>query len=73
MTLLFGLGVIFIEGKSMLEHARRRKSGIAKLPAAVAEIAELVGGIDELRSIIADSLRRHAEAADAPHETSETA
>lgn len=63
ITILFGLGVIFIEGKSMLEHAKRRKSGVAKLPSAVAEIVEVVGGVDELRSLIAEVARRHAERA----------
>lgn len=60
-SILFGLGVIFIEGKSMLEHAKRRKSGAAKLPAAVMEMADIVGGIDELRGLLTDLARRHAE------------
>ncbi len=70
VTILFGLAVIFIECKSMLEHAQRRKSGVAKLPSAVAEIVEFVGGTDELRSLIAEMARRHADRAEA--QTTET-
>ena len=71
ITILFGFAVIFIEGKSMLEHAKRRKSGAAKLPSAVAEIVEIVGGADELRSLIADMARRHAERNAATEQDSE--
>ena len=38
MVVLFGLGLILTEVKSMFEHARRRKSHTAELPDLVREI-----------------------------------
>ena len=73
LTLLFGVAVIFIEGKSMLEHAKRRKTGSAKLPEALHDIADFVGGIDELRSLLSDMAHRSLEkaTADPPEKTVE--
>lgn len=61
VAIIFSIGVIILEGKSMFEHARRRKSGVAKLPSTVADILEAIGGIDELHSILVESARRNAE------------
>lgn len=68
LTLLFGVSVIIIEGKSMLEHARRRKSRAAKLPETLRDIAEFVGGTDELRSLLAEFARRQLDKSDTAKE-----
>ncbi len=59
LTLIFGLAVIMIEAKSMFEHARRRKSGVTKLPQTVAEIVEFVGGTEELKMLLIELARTH--------------
>lgn len=59
LTLIFGLAVIIIEAKSMFEHAKRRKSGVTKLPQTVADIVEFVGGADELKELLFDLAKIH--------------
>lgn len=41
-AILFGVGLIAVETKSMLEHARRRKSHAAELPGIIRRIIECV-------------------------------
>lgn len=40
MTILFGVGLIAVETKSMFEHAKRRKSHTAELPDLIKRIIE---------------------------------
>lgn len=40
ITILFGAGLIIVELKSMLEHARRRKSHTAEMPEIIAQIID---------------------------------
>ena len=40
VTILFGVGLIAVEIKSMFEHARRRKSHTAELPNLIKQIIE---------------------------------
>lgn len=40
VTILFGAGLIIVELKSMLEHARRRKSHTAEMPEIIAQIID---------------------------------
>lgn len=42
VTILFGVGLIAVETKSMFEHARRRKSHMAELPDLIRRIIECV-------------------------------
>lgn len=40
ITILFGAGLIIVELKSMLEHAKRRKSHTAEMPEIIAQIID---------------------------------
>ncbi len=54
LSILFAVMICIAEGKSMWEHAQRRKDGVAKLPEAVQELIDLAGGEEELkRTLIA--------------------
>ena len=43
VTMLFGVGLIIIEVKSMFEHANKRKSGAVKLTAIIGDIIDCAG------------------------------
>lgn len=48
LSILICLGVICIEGKSVLEHAKKRKSHVADIPGMVKDIIECASGHDAL-------------------------
>ncbi len=49
MSILFAAMICIAEGRSMWEHSRRRKDNVAKVPEAVQELIDLVGGEEELK------------------------
>ena len=49
LSIIFAAMICIAEGRSMWEHSRRRKDGIAKVPEAVQELIDLVGGEEELK------------------------
>lgn len=49
--------MLFIEGRSMMEHAKRRKDKTAKIPGVLREIADYVGD-DKTKEIIIDIVKR---------------
>lgn len=51
VTLLFGVGLIVVEAKSMFEHANRRKSHMAELPDIIKRIMECAHEKDALKII----------------------
>ena len=54
MSIIFAAMICIAEGRSMWEHSRRRKDNVAKVPEAVQELIDLVGGEEELkRTLIA--------------------
>lgn len=50
-ALLFGVGLIVVEIKSMFEHAKRRKSHMKELPEIINDIIEAVDKKDAMRII----------------------
>ncbi len=54
LSIVLAAMICVAEGRSMWEHSRRRKDGLAKVPEAVQELIDLVGGEEELkRTLIA--------------------
>ena len=49
MSIVFAASICIAEGRSMWEHSRRRKDGVAKIPETMQELIDLVGGEDELK------------------------
>ena len=49
MSIIFAAMICIAEGRSMWEHSRRRKDNVAKVPEAVQELIDLVGGEEELK------------------------
>ena len=58
LSILFAVMICMAEGKSMWEHAQRRKDGVAKLPEAVQELIDLAGGEEELKHALLDIVRK---------------
>lgn len=58
LSILFSIMICVTEGKSMWEHSRRRKDGVAKLPEAVQELVELAGGVEELKHALLDLVKK---------------
>lgn len=58
LSILFAVMICIAEGKSMWEHAQRRKDGVAKLPEAVQELIDLAGGEEELKLALLDIVRK---------------
>ena len=54
LSIVLAVGICITEGRSMWEHSKRRRDGLAKVPEAVQELIDLVGGEEELkRTLIA--------------------
>lgn len=49
LSIVFAAMICIAEGRSMWEHSRRRRDGVAKIPETVQELIDLVGGEDELK------------------------
>lgn len=49
LSMVLALAICISEGISMWEHSKRRKDGMAKVPEAVQELIDLVGGEEELK------------------------
>lgn len=49
LSIILALAICFTEGRSMWEHSRRRKDGVAKIPETMQELIDIVGGEDELK------------------------
>lgn len=58
LSIVFAILICVAEGKSMWEHARRRRDGVAKLPEAVHELVELAGGEEELKHALLDLVKK---------------
>lgn len=58
LSIVFAVMICVAEGRSMWEHSKRRRDGVAKLPEAVHELVELAGGEDELKHALLDLVRK---------------
>lgn len=44
LSIILAFAICITEGRSMWEHSRRRKDGVAKIPETMQELIDLVGG-----------------------------
>lgn len=58
LSIFFAIMICVAEGKSMWEHAQRRRDGVAKLPEAVHELVDLAGGEDELKHALLELVKQ---------------
>lgn len=49
LSIVLAVAICATEGRSMWEHSRRRRDGVAKIPETVQELIDLVGGEEELK------------------------
>lgn len=49
LSIMLAVAICVTEGRSMWEHSRRRKDGVAKIPETMQELIDLMGGEDELK------------------------
>lgn len=49
LSIILAVAICVTEGRSMWEHSRRRKDGVAKIPETMQELIDLVGGEEELK------------------------
>lgn len=52
LSMILAVGVCFTEGRSMWEHSKRRKDGVAKIPETMQELIDIVGGEEELKNTL---------------------
>lgn len=58
LSIIFAAMICIAEGRSMWEHSKRRKDGMAKIPETVQELIDLVGGEDELKRMLLSLLQK---------------
>lgn len=58
LSIVLATGICFTEGRSMWEHSRRRRDGVAKIPETVQELIDLVGGEEELKRTLLTLLQK---------------
>lgn len=58
LSIALAIMICVVEGRSMWEHNRRRKDGMAKIPEAVQELIDLVGGEEELKQTLLTLLQK---------------
>ena len=49
MSIVLAVSICYTEGRSMWEHCKRRRDGVAKIPETMQELIELMGGEEELK------------------------
>lgn len=58
LSIILAMAVCITEGRSMWEHGRRRKDGVAKIPETVQELIDIVGGEEEVKRALLDFVHR---------------
>lgn len=58
LSIVFAAMICVVEGRSMWEHSKRRKDGLAKVPEAVQELIDLVGGEEELKRTLVSLVQK---------------
>lgn len=58
MSMVLAVAICITEGRSMWEHSKRRKDGVAKIPETVQELIDLVGGEEELKQTLLALLQK---------------
>lgn len=58
LSIALAVAVCVTEGRSMWEHSRRRKDGVAKIPETVQELIDIVGGEEEVKRALLDFVQK---------------
>lgn len=58
LSMILAVAVCVTEGRSMWEHSRRRKDGVAKIPETMQELIDIVGGEEEVKRALLDFVQR---------------
>ena len=58
LSIILAVVICITEGRSMWEHSKRRKDGVAKVPEAVQEVIDLVGGDEELKRMLVNFVQK---------------
>ena len=58
LSIILAVAICVTEGRSMWEHGRRRKDGVAKIPETVQELIDIVGGEGEVKRALLDFVQK---------------
>lgn len=58
LSIVFAAMICAADGRSMWEHSKRRKDGVAKVPEAMQELIDLVGGEEELKRVLVNFVQK---------------
>lgn len=58
LSIVFAAMICVAEGRSMWEHSRRRKDGVAKIPETLQELIDIVGGEEEVKRALLDFVQK---------------
>lgn len=58
LSIVLAVAICITEGRSMWEHSRRRKDGVAKIPETVQELIDIVGGEEEVKRALLDFVQK---------------
>lgn len=58
LSIILAIAICVTEGRSMWEHSRRRKDGVAKIPETVQELIDIVGGEEEVKRALLDFVQK---------------
>lgn len=59
LSIILAVAICVTEGRSMWEHSRRRKDGMAKIPETVQELIDIMGGEEEVKRALLDFVQKH--------------
>lgn len=58
LSIILAVAICITEGRSMWEHSRRRKDGVAKIPETVQELIDIVGGEEQVKRVLLDFVQK---------------
>lgn len=58
LSIILAIVICATEGRSMWEHSKRRRDGVAKIIEAVQEVIDLVGGEEELKRVLLSLIQK---------------
>lgn len=58
LSIILAVAICVTEGRSMWEHSRRRKDGMAKIPETVQGLIDIMGGEEEVKRALLDFVQK---------------
>lgn len=58
LSIVLAMAICITEGRSMWEHSKRRKDGVAKVPEVLQELVDLVGGEEEFKRMLVSFVQK---------------